>query len=105
MVFVLHKFKHYLLGNKFVFYVDHMALVYLVNKPQVSRKIAKWLLLFSKYDFTIVYKPSRIHVIVDALSRLPYITKPTNVFDQTTNASLFYKELEWLKDIKDFLTT
>ncbi len=105
MVFVLHKFKHYLLGNKFVFYVDHMALVYLVNKPQVSRKIAKWLLLFSKYDFTIVYKPSRIHVIVDALSRLPNITKPTNVFDQTTNASLFYKELEWLKDIKDFLTT
>jgi hypothetical protein len=31
MVFSLHKFKHYLLGNKFVFYVDHMALVYLVN--------------------------------------------------------------------------
>ncbi len=36
MVFALHKFRHYLLGNKFVFYVDHMALVYLVNKPQVS---------------------------------------------------------------------
>ncbi len=27
MVFVLHKFRHYLLGNKFVFYVNHMALV------------------------------------------------------------------------------
>ncbi len=35
MVFTLHKFKHYLLGNKFVFYVDRMALIYLVNKPQV----------------------------------------------------------------------
>ncbi len=33
MVFALHKFKHYLLGNKFVFYVNHMALVYIVNKP------------------------------------------------------------------------
>ncbi len=33
MVYVLHKFKHYLLGNWFSFYVDHMALVYLVNKP------------------------------------------------------------------------
>ncbi len=33
MVFALHRFKHYLLGNKFVFYVNHMALVYLVNKP------------------------------------------------------------------------
>jgi hypothetical protein len=33
MVFASDKFKHYLLGNKLVFYVDHMALVYLVNKP------------------------------------------------------------------------
>jgi hypothetical protein len=35
MVYALHKFRHYLLGNQFVFYVDHMALMYLVNKPQV----------------------------------------------------------------------
>jgi hypothetical protein len=34
MVFPLHKFRHYLSGNKFIFYVDHMALIYLVNKPQ-----------------------------------------------------------------------
>ncbi len=33
MVYALHKIKHFLLGNKFVFYVYHMALVYLVNKP------------------------------------------------------------------------
>jgi hypothetical protein len=39
MVFVLHKFIHYLLGNKLVFCVDHMALVYLVNKPQVSGRV------------------------------------------------------------------
>ncbi len=40
MVFVLDKFKHYLLGNKLVFCVDHMTLVYLVNKPQVLRRVA-----------------------------------------------------------------
>jgi hypothetical protein len=33
MVYAFHKFKHYLLGNQFVFYVDQMALVHLVNKP------------------------------------------------------------------------
>jgi hypothetical protein len=38
MVFVLHKFKHYLLGNKFVFYVDHITLVYLINKPHVFKE-------------------------------------------------------------------
>jgi len=46
MVYVLFKFIHYLLGNKFVFYVVHMALMYLVNKPHVSNMLARWLLLF-----------------------------------------------------------
>jgi hypothetical protein len=90
MVLVLHKFTHYLLGNKFVFYVDHMALVYLVNKPHVLGKIIKWLLLlFLEYDFIVMYKPSKTHVIADALSRLPDITKPIGVLDQTIDASLF----------------
>jgi hypothetical protein len=65
MVYALHKFKHFLLGNKFVFYVDHMALVYLVNKPHVSGRITIWLLLFLEYEFTIVYKLGITHVVVD----------------------------------------
>jgi hypothetical protein len=35
MVYALHKFKHCLLGSNFVFYVNHMALLYLVKKPQL----------------------------------------------------------------------
>jgi len=53
MVFILHKFKHYLSSNKFVFYGDHMALVYLVNKPQVLGRIARWLLLVTIEKFEI----------------------------------------------------
>jgi hypothetical protein len=101
MVFSLHKFKHYLLSNKFVFYVDHMALVYLVNIPQVSGRIVRWLLLFLEYDFIVVYKPSRIHLVVDALSRLPDSTESTCVSDRTTNVSLFFIRLEWLNDVKE----
>jgi hypothetical protein len=70
-----------------------IALVYLVNKPQVSGKIVRWLLLFLKYDFTVMYKPRKTHVSIDALSKLPYIKEPTSVLNQTTNASLFYIEL------------
>jgi hypothetical protein len=71
MVYALHKLRHYLLGNKFTFYLDHMALVYLVNKPQVSNMLAGWLLLFLEYNFKILYKLGRFHLMVDALSRLP----------------------------------
>jgi hypothetical protein len=79
MVFALHKFRHYLLGNKFVYYVDHMALIYLVNKPHASRKIPKWLLLFLEYDFTLLYKPSKTHIFAYALSSLLNVTKPSGV--------------------------
>jgi hypothetical protein len=41
MVYALYKFRHYLSGNKFVFYVDHMALLYLVSKPQVFSKLVR----------------------------------------------------------------
>jgi hypothetical protein len=56
--------------------------------------------LFLEYDFTIVYKPGRTHVVADALLRLLDITEPIGVPDQTTYASLFYTKLEWLNDIK-----
>jgi hypothetical protein len=96
MVFALHKFIHYLLGNKFVFYVDHTTLVYLVIKPQVLGRIVRWLLLFLEYDYIVVYKLGQAHVVGDALLRLPNITKPTSVLDQTTYASMFYTKPKWL---------
>jgi hypothetical protein len=63
MVYVLHNFKHYLRGNKFVFYVDHMALLYLAKKPQILSRIMRWLLLFLEYDFLVVYKPRHSHLM------------------------------------------
>jgi hypothetical protein len=71
MVYVLHKFRNYLMGNQFIFYVDHMTIMYLINKPQVSSIITRWLLLFLEYDFKIVYKPGRSHLMEYALSKLP----------------------------------
>jgi hypothetical protein len=37
MIDAIKKFPHYLLGNNFTFFVDHQALIYLVNKPIVTR--------------------------------------------------------------------
>jgi len=54
MVYAFHKFCHYLLGSTFIFYVDHIMLLYLVQKPQVLGRIAQWLLLFLEYDFLII---------------------------------------------------
>ncbi len=103
MIFALHKFRHYLLGNKFIFYVDHMALVYLVNKPQVSRCIARWLLLFLEYEFIIVYKPSHTHVVANALSRFMNTIDSIRVPNQIIDAALFMLQLIWLEEIKNYM--
>jgi hypothetical protein len=46
MVYAFHKFRHYLLGNKFIFYVDHMALLYLVQNPQILGRITSGYFFF-----------------------------------------------------------
>jgi hypothetical protein len=89
MVYALHKFKHYLLGSKFVFYVNHMALLYLIKKPQLLGRIVRQLLLFLEYRFLVVYKLGHFHLVAYVLLRLPDVTKNPKVLDKTTNASLF----------------
>jgi hypothetical protein len=89
MVYALHKFWHYLLNNKFVFYVDHMALLYLIKKPQVFGHIAQWLLLFLEYDFSVLYKLNKPHSIVDVLSQLPNSIENKGVLNQILNVTFF----------------
>jgi hypothetical protein len=69
-----------------MFYVDYMDLVYLVSKPHVLGRIVKLLFPFMEYEFTCTYKPRCTHVVANVLSRLPDITKPTRVCDQTIDA-------------------
>ena len=41
MVYSVQKLRHYLLGYPFVFHMDHDALKYMINKPQLSGRIAR----------------------------------------------------------------
>jgi len=50
MVYVVKKFRHYHLANHVIFYVDHQALVYMVNRPLIYGHIAQWLLLLLEFD-------------------------------------------------------
>jgi len=46
-------------------------------------------MLFFEYEFIIVYKPSRTHVVVDVLSILLDGSKPLGVPNETVDASFF----------------
>ena len=63
MVYSVNKFRNYLLGNKFTFHVDHSALVNLVAKQALHGKFARWMLILTEFEFTVIHMPGKEHVV------------------------------------------
>ena len=63
------KSRHYLLGYWIIFHTDHYSLKYLVNKPDLSGRIARWILLLQEYNYEVVVKSGKSNSNADYLSR------------------------------------
>ena len=60
----------YIEGAKCTVRTDHDALRWLMSLTESSGRLTRWQLRLAEYDFTIQYKPGRVHQVPDALSRL-----------------------------------
>ncbi|WVY96659.1 hypothetical protein V8G54_028810 [Vigna mungo] len=65
----LAKFRHYLLGHKFIVKTDQKSLKELLEQQLQTPEQQQWLPKFLGYDFTIQYKPGKENVPADAFSR------------------------------------
>ena len=93
--------------NQVVFFVDHMAIRYLVNKPKLSGQLARWVLLLTEFDYTLQYKPGKKHLQADHLSRIFTELSSTNIDDEFPDARLFAirNVPSWYEYIAEFLST
>ena len=69
VVYACKKFQHYLLRYRIKFHTDHGSLKYLVNKPDLSGRIVRWILLLQEFNYEVVVKPGKAKSNADFLSR------------------------------------
>ena len=81
MKYALAKFRVYLLGDRpFIVYTDHASSRTDVNSPHLLQRMERWMSFFAEYNFYVKYKPGRLNVVADALSRRPDL-EPTAPLD------------------------
>ncbi|KAF7844307.1 Retrovirus-related Pol polyprotein from transposon 17.6 [Senna tora] len=69
IVFAVKKWRHYLLGHKFVIRRDKKALKYLLEQCIIDPDQQKWASKLMGYNFEIQYKPRVDNKAAGALSR------------------------------------
>lgn len=71
-VTVVAKFRHYLLGHKFIIRTDQKSLRSLTDQALQNPEQQQWLHKLLGYDFTIQYKHGKDNIVADSLSRSFY---------------------------------
>ncbi len=68
----LEEWRHWLEGaqHPFTIITDHKNLEYIQNAKRLNSRQARWALYFTRFNFTITYRPGNKNVKADSLSRL-----------------------------------
>ena len=67
---VCDKFKDYLLGSRFLIETDNNPLTFLLTTARLDATGHRWVAELSMFNFDIKYKPGKLNVVADSLSRM-----------------------------------
>jgi hypothetical protein len=110
IVAACRKFRPYILGRHVTIHSDHSAIRWLLNKPDLSGRHARWQVILSEFDYEVVTRSGNRNGNADSLSRYPdHPTEedsadPEMAFLATVVPSIWKEDL-WYRDIYTYLDT
>ncbi|KAI2648258.1 Transposon Tf2-9 polyprotein [Labeo rohita] len=93
----LEEWRHWLEGAAHPFQVltDHKNLQYLRDAKRLCPRQARWALFFTRFQFTISYRPGSKNVRADALSRLFEPEETTDTPSNILPSQIIVSPIEW----------
>ena len=70
IIWTVQHFRPYLFGRKFRILTDHRPLVYLFSVSNPSSRLMRFRLKLEEYEYEIQYKPGKLNLNADGLSRM-----------------------------------
>jgi len=71
VIWAVEKFRPYIEGTHFTIITDHYSLLWLHNLKDPQGRLARWALRLQPYNYTLIHRKGKEHVVPDMLSRLP----------------------------------
>ena len=67
----IEHFREYVECHTFRVITDHASLKWLMRQTDLNGRLARWSLNLQRFDFSIEHRKGSLHIVPDALSRLP----------------------------------
>lgn len=91
VIFGIQRFKHYLQDKPFVIVNDHRPLQWLKTFKDETGRLGRWSITLANMNYTIRYRPGRVHENADCLSRIS-VCFASRVGRVETNATLIKEQ-------------
>ncbi|CAM4706099.1 unnamed protein product [Leuciscus chuanchicus] len=93
----LEEWRHWLEGANHPFQVitDHRNLEYLREAKRLNPRQARWALFFTRFNFTVTYRPGSKNLKADALSRLYQPESSTEINETILPPTMIVSPIQW----------